>query len=54
MPFNDRELSLAFNFFHTRRTTWCEVYRAISSGIDPMTLDIADRMVLVYRFSRLA
>lgn len=54
MPIDPRELSLAFHFFHTRRTAWCETYRAISSGIDPMALNIADRMVLVYRFSRLA
>lgn len=52
MHTNHREVSLAFNFFHTRRTAWCEVYRALSTGIDPMTLDFTERMVLVYRFSR--
>ncbi len=52
MHTNRREVSLAFNFFYTRRTIWWEVYRALSTGIDLMTLEFTERMVLVYRFAR--
>lgn len=49
---SDRELALAFNFFHTRRAAWSKAYRALSADTDLMRLEIGERMLRVYRFSR--
>lgn len=52
MSHTNRELALAFNFFHTRRAAWAKAYRHLSADTDLMRLDIAERMLRVYRFSR--